>query len=442
VRAAATPAQVKIPESYGPRHGNPEGSSPPTPPDDNKSPSCVLVTTSSMLHMRAAIVAVLLTLGSQTNAQTLNAWHRASGFDGGVSRAFVADTSSVYSLGNDGVFESDDVGATWHRVNTANFPGPVGSIALYEGRLYASGEVLAWTSDLGRTWTVDTANLHARTARLSSSNGELFATTALGVYRRGDLNELWQQISDMQYASDASSDSQYFYVMKRCGGLYRRPRSVTEWAHIGVARDTSQCGGRVGVAGGTLFEILPNSELYASSQGGPRYWYKELNGVNDLPIRVGGTWYAATSSGLMSLIDDGSGTPWRRVYSFTRAPTRLTVAKNFMLTSAGTVLRSNDSGRSWSNVTKGYSDCLTFGFARYKDRLLVKKNQVPFESWDRGATWSEATELGRYTTATSRYLFYLQTIIQDTVEYTLISRFSEDSAKATQLVWPVLQRAR
>jgi photosystem II stability/assembly factor-like uncharacterized protein len=166
-----------------------------------------------MQGRRLRAIAVFAVLLSSLGASAQSSWTPA-GPPGGDARAFavVPGAPSHIYLGttNSWLYESNDSGATWHRL--AKMPGsdsyvldhivvdPSSPTTIYVAawQVLVQGGGLWISHDAGRTWTESTG-LKGQSifsfAQAPSDPKTLFAGTLQGVFRSSDSGATWKQIS-------------------------------------------------------------------------------------------------------------------------------------------------------------------------------------------------------------------------------------------------------
>ncbi|GAA3511069.1 S8 family serine peptidase [Actinocatenispora rupis] len=147
-----------------------------------------------------------------------------------------ADPDRLWLGAADGLYRSDDGGATVTRVAT----GAVTAIDVSAGRIVVGGDTIRVSTDGGRHFTTGSVGgLPVRVSALAATHGALYAATTAysanglpvggrGVLRSTDGGRTWRSVSGGLTAPDVTSlavapDGHWLFAGTKGGGVYRMP---------------------------------------------------------------------------------------------------------------------------------------------------------------------------------------------------------------------------
>jgi photosystem II stability/assembly factor-like uncharacterized protein len=261
------------------------------------------------------------------------------------------------------VFESDNGGETWQRVETSGLEGiHLSHIAGFSGILVASDAHQIYLSkDGGHSWTATAAGSalsqnELQSARINqveiidrSGQPVILAATDQELLESGDLGKQWRkapaagstEISNIDSSTPASGR----VVLRSAETLYLSNDSGQSWAPLGVPVDMSEV----------------NEVAVPAS--------------NDLPILI------ATKKGLLESWNhdtawyfQSEGLPLSTVTSVVYDPSRSTRA---YILQFGNILETSDGGHSWTMLSKSPSSVhKLWKSAGFPDRTLGFTNEL------------------------------------------------------------------
>ncbi|MFZ1683261.1 MAG: hypothetical protein WAU88_03930 [Candidatus Zixiibacteriota bacterium] len=325
-------------------------------------------------------------------------WSKTTMPDGGVVYGLAAVNTSLFAATENGVFRSDDYGASWSATTLTN--AAVKSITSKDGYLIVgrSGGVSVST-DLGVTWTPKNIPGTTATMVLSSASDGIWAGTSdeshlSFVWYSTNYGDTWQQVADVvgsnyTFVNAIEADSLHVYVGTP-DGLYATDRSNGTFGFWYQFK-----------AGPYLYGLaLTNAKVYAAG------WYgagalacpiisqlKSLGstglGNTDLhDVFIDGpSLYACSRSGLYRSVDTGTtwslvGLDHTDVYGMIRFGGRL-----FAAAGSG-VAQSLDDGLTWTVANNGLKSEGLYSILPQGDTIIVGTPSGVFRSADQGATWT------------------------------------------------------
>ncbi len=241
-----------------------------------------------------------------------------------------------------------------------------------------------------------------------------YARTLEQVYRSNDRGRTWAPVPDLDkraYSFALGADGTHYVGLK--GQVARSDDGGLHWTFfnnglhpgtdvldLAVVSPVPSTGG--GDKGGVLYAAAWEG-LYRSEDGG-RTWVRRSEGLGDVEVDAlawdgQGRLLAGTRMGLYRRASDADrweplpqGFPDRRVYVLERDPER----RVFYAGTDKGLLRSDDGGQTWVEVTSGLTGRAMPDLAvdpQSPEHLYVRlKFERVYESWDGGQNWTARWE--------------------------------------------------
>ncbi len=308
---------------------------------------------------------------SSDNGQT---WQQTRGTLGSAIFALAAHNGVLYAGANVGqIFLSLDGGANWEQISGGLFNPPSNLVTVdfvsHNGRLFAatSGDgVWRMVGNDPYQWErAGTSGLTSGNIRsLESIGSTLFASTPLGVFASADNGNTWQLKNsglNLVNAIALTRNGNRLYVS--AAGTAATPGEVS------VSEDLGQTWTRVG----NLAADLPN----------------QTNTINNL-VFFGDKLYGAGANGI-SVFDGMKWTITHRSPSLNGSMYSIMAVGNTIYagSSSDGVVRSTDSGATWSNASNGLKRHVQCAY-KEQNLLLAGGLDGSYLSRNDGQTWTRA----------------------------------------------------
>ena len=305
-------------------------------------------------------------------AATSNGIHRSldegrtwSGYSDGLTTFDVrelmlrADGSILAATYGKGVFRRGISQASWSQFALQDIY--VTSIEEPEaGILLAGANSFVYRSDDGgASWSARSLDGYTVNVQsLAANDGYVFAATNLGIFRSADRGETWEFSSFGLQEYDArvietNAEGHVFAGMQPGQGgcaLYRSRGNGSLWTCIQPQTDPLTV---------PMIKVAPDGTLFA---GGFRHLYHTQD--------EGGTWLSRRAAG-------------------SNVTSALFLSSGMLIGTHGQgILRSDDSGITWSESSTGLQSAITTVRAFEDGRIVAGTQGGLFESTDLGATWN------------------------------------------------------
>ena len=256
--------------------------------------------------------------------------------------------------------------------------GPVGSAGIF----YSPNQGETWTPKVkagqdeeGEAITIEQVSISQVMISPLTSNVLYAVAGPAGLYRSEDKAESWQKIIAQPVSNlllDAK-DTQVAYVVSG-QTLWRTKDYGKNWSVIYI-------------------EATPRAEI---------------NDITQNPVEPNKL-YLATGKGLVMLLSQNQGEAWQRVKIFDKPIIKLMFYPRdpkiiYAIENGGVIWRSQDSGNSWSAITKNLQTQLKVKLRTFRDLvilpgagegLLYANSLGIYRSLDAGQNWSALTLLTR-----------------------------------------------
>lgn len=335
---------------------------------------------------------------------------------------------------NDGIYRSNDDGASWERVRQHD---QIGGMSVTPTQVYHVGSgVYSVSADQGDSW-VEIADTPPHAPNLRSlyvgASYAFSAVRGVGMYRKPlDNSEPWStcnhglnlfQILDFDIKEDhILAGAEWAFIISSTDGGQTWTRSAEEYdnlrAHHIVRMDadifllstpfiyrSSDDGSTwqkvsdpvpggfphiLGASNGKLYTQV-NTDIYVSSDRGES-WIKSSEGVTGQARSMYAsdkTFYLGTYDGLLKLSDDEQR--WEKIeLGSTPVVNQIAELGNILLIGTNNgILKSEDEGQTWTLIHNADIYSLV---VRNHEIFATNTSGAVYHSLDTGATWSDITE--------------------------------------------------
>ncbi|MCL4708156.1 T9SS type A sorting domain-containing protein [bacterium] len=263
-----------------------------------------------------------------------------------------------------GVWKSTDFGKTWEPSGLSN--QEISEFHEIDGRLIAIGAYLFYSDNGGSNWAqVDPPNtLTPSKPALLSVDSLLYAATFFaGVWRSGDRGETWVQANppmDTQWIGTLiyNATNHSLFAGTYDNGVWRSMDSGQNWEQAASPLDSGYVQSLIALDDGTMLAGTADNGVWRSTDGGIK-WTQVDPPMNDKSVDIfiqhHGKLYAATEDkGIFRSSDQGK-TWYGSGNSFYLRPNAVGVYVekdfNFILAYGERgIFRSEDGGQSWSSA--------------------------------------------------------------------------------------------
>jgi uncharacterized protein (TIGR03437 family) len=358
-----------------------------------------------------ALRRLLLTTNAFFKEEPPGLW-RALGPEGGTTQALLISGGKIRAATSGaGIFVSADNGQTWRA--TPGFKGNTAiSLAEFEGALYAglTFGVIAVSTDGGESWERSflPGTMRPNVQGFAVSNGRLFAAGfGDGVYRRGADQYTWERpanngLTNRNVNKLAALGNNLFAATN--GGVFVSSDGGENWMAVNNGL-TIQTVNALAVLGASLYAgaVAPAgqvAEVFVTDDNGQN-WRRLGNGLAaDLGGSPGNSvvFMSAANDRLYATIGNGNlvvheNGVWRRLFAEANAfagPMAFTGQQIFAGRAFEGVMRSMDSGQTWSLINKGLLSRNVTAVLKDSGVLYAGGNETVYLSRNEGQTWTRA----------------------------------------------------
>jgi hypothetical protein len=334
------------------------------------------------------LVFVSIFVCSEARAQ----WIQTNGpEEGQVNRVFVSGSNIFAGTETGGVFRSTDGSATWRPANSGLSFMKVNDLAAIENSLFAAGNGISVSTDLGDSWT-SVAMTNINVLLLATIGKKLFAATErYGVFRSTDNGVNWTDVNwGLQFRPYCMVTNGTILFAGTYWGVFRLAETDTIWAptaYYGFDSAVYPLAAR----GSTVLGAHDDKIIVSTDNG--TNWSTANAALDGSPVAAividGAYSYAATWNGVFNSTNDGK--TWTKV-STSAPPGVRSLAIDSPNLFAGSinegVFRSTDRGASWaamnSGMVIGYVPALTTVGAS----VFAASRSSVFRSTDAGLSWT------------------------------------------------------
>jgi hypothetical protein len=326
------------------------------------------------------------------------------------TKLFAAPTRDVGYSNYDGVFLSDDNGASWNRVSSGLPDLDITSLAASGTNLFAGtdGGVFR-TTDNGANWTAaDSGLTYPYVVSIAVSDTNLFAGTyGGGVFLSNNEGTSWRGVNSgltNAIVLSLAGGGTNLLAGTFKGSAYLSTNNGTSWAEVFPGTKTLEVTS-FAVIGTTLYAGTYINGVYVSTNSGAS-WAARNWGLTDRTITslavIGTNLFAGTETGVF--LSTNSGGTWTPADSGLTNPSASSFAVIGPNIFAGTYYNgayvSTNNGTSWTAVNNGLTDSLgrpltVVSLAVGGTDLIAATASEPwgggvFRSTNMGASWTWA----------------------------------------------------
>ena len=343
----------------------------------------------TLLNTTISVVMAFVCVVNIAQAQ----WQQLNGPYGGTAGGFATVGNTVFTINNEHIYRSSDLGSTWEEVGSGQLGDRLEVIVAVGERLFLSSRDSMYVStDLGNNWR----KLSITFDRISSMvvmDSTLFAACYYDFVVSTDFGESWTSIRDkapFEYPFTITHSGSHLFLIRR-GHYVSTDRGLT-WKQM---TDSSQRRFNTFLFEGN--KLLGGSDygLHASTDLGTS-WTRignELKSVNVLQLmRRGNYLYAVTDEGVFR--SSTNGATWDNVLLPKRASgmRSIVIARSRLLASHGNdgIYASVDDGTTWTRSNNGLIATSAQGLLHYRNRMFAAcGGSGLFVSDDLGNVWEE-----------------------------------------------------
>jgi photosystem II stability/assembly factor-like uncharacterized protein len=308
-------------------------------------------------------------------------------------RALVAHRGVLFAgTATQGVFRSDDAGASWVTASDGLAPADASATSLNvnvldmvstDGALVVSvaGQGLFASEDTGETWARYDHGVPNRYANVLHRVGDslLAGTYGTGVYRRVAGASTWTHASDGIRDTSVfalASDGAHLY-MGGSGGVFVSSNGGDEWLPSNAGFSTLNLRG-LSVIDGLVYAGTYRDGYYTSEDNGAKWTRASGELFSRLTVRavtrMGGRYYAATAGQGVIVSEDGV-TSWTPRNEGIELPyitmLRAVGDRLYAGTDGKGVYVSDDGAETWARLGSGMAKPFVFAMATLGDRVFV-----------------------------------------------------------------------
>ena len=361
-----------------------------------------IVAANGNLILSAGEAGLYLSTNNGTSWRTAN-----SGLPCNITiKKLISDDEFVYVVTeDDGLFKSEDFGASWLPINNGISNFTFNSIYADGTNLYAANEDggVYYSPNRGTSWEEKSSGIAMVLFNdFTMFNGQLFAAGA-DLFRTTDNGDTWSSVGlpgllTGAIKSIAATANTLFITDSNA--VFFSNGALTTWTAANVNPNAPITS--IQTSGNRVFLTTSDGRIFFSVNEGVN-WNLIQNNNTDRPAEdalfTNGRILMTTSEGLFSSAD--SGLNWNESNNGILATSIESLHNNDSFIYAGTknqhVFRSDDNGQSWTRLRNGLntiesshvSDIIT-----YQGNLLIATGDGVYESTDDGNSWAKILDPG------------------------------------------------
>lgn len=298
-----------------------------------------------------------------------------------------------------GVFKTNDGGATWMVVNNGLTNKNVNNLCLYDSSLYAAttGGVFK-TSNGGASWTAVNDGLTGNALKvqnLYSYGGSLYIGTGDGVFKISDGGNGWQTVSNELknlVVKSLCSDGVSLYAGTNDSGVYKLDVNGESWTAVndGLTGDALKLKVQNLYLYNNLLYVGTGNGVFKRSDGGDSWQAvgNELGGLTVTSLCSDGiSLYAGTGDGVYKLSVDG--TSWKNLVRDNVMSLGLDSGFLYIGIYGDGVYKISNDGSTWMSTSNRFNTGFT-ALCQVGNYLFARSFTSPiiYVSSDYGDTWS------------------------------------------------------